>query len=187
MTSHYEGNVALKCAWNDAGYKGKCSNCPNTNPSCAQRWIHVTPQECWERHIFERWEFGVGENRRIDHASRDKVAVFTTKKPSSDHKTVFGVARITDIKKEVPYSAVPPYPAGWADMVVIDPELSIAIPNSIDINFEEFYQTRWTQGLFRYLPDGIVKKILLWVESEMQKIGRTHELGKLDQLISLVM
>lgn len=188
MTSHHDGNVAFKCAWNDAGYKGKCSTCPNANPSCAQRWIHITPQDCWERHIFEpgRWDFGVGENKHINYAREDKVAIFTAKKPFSDHKSVFGVARIKNIKKEVQYPAIPPYPAGWVDMIVIDPELSIAIPNFIDISFEEFYQTRWSQGLFRYLPNDVVKKILLRVKSEMQKVERIHELDKLDHLIGLV-
>jgi len=186
MTSHYDGNVAFKCAWNDAEYKDKCSTCPNTNPSCAQRAIHVTPQECWERHIFQRWEFGVGENKHINHAKENKVAVFTTKKPSSNHKTVFGVALIQDIEKERKYDAYGPYSAGWADMVIIDSKLSIKIPNSIDVALEEFYPTRWVQGLFRYLPDEVVKKILLRVKSEMQKIGRTHELDKLDHLIGLV-
>jgi hypothetical protein len=186
MTSQYDGNVVFKCAWNDAGYKNKCSNCPNTNPSCAQRWIHVTPLECWERHIFERWEFGVGENRHINHARPDKVAVFTTKKPFSDHKTVFGVARIRETENGRKYEAYGPYPAGWADMVLIDSKLAIEVPNSIDVIFEEFYQTRWTQGLFRYLPDDVTKRILSKVKSEMQKMGYTSELSRLDQLISLV-
>lgn len=188
MTPHHDGNVAFKCAWNDAGYKAKCSTCPNTNSSCAQRAIHVTPQDCWERHIFEpgRWDFGVGENKHINYAKEGKVAIFTTKKPFSDHKSVFGIARIRKIKKEVQFPAIPPYPAGWADMVIIDSELSIAISSSIDINFEEFYETRWTQGLFRYLSDETVKKILLKVKLETQKIGCTCDLDKLDQLISLV-
>jgi len=187
MVSHSDGNVAFKCAWNDARYKGKCSTCPNTNPSCAQKWIHVTPKECWERHIFENWEFGVGENRHINQAKIGKVVVFTTKKPYSDHKSIFAVARLEKIELERHYPAYPPFPASWSDMVHIDPNLSVAIPDSVDIDFEEFYKTRWNIGLFRYLSDDIVRKILFRTKLEMQKTGcNQQELDKLEKLIRLL-
>ena len=113
------------------------------------------------------------------------MVVFTTKKPFSNHKTVFGVARLKDIEKERQYPAYPPFPASWSDIVHIDPELTVAIPSSININFEEFYEKRWSQGLFRYLSDDIVRKILLRIKSEMQAAKYSpQELHKLQQLIS---
>jgi hypothetical protein len=185
MGSNSDGNVAFKCAWNDAQYKDKCSDCPNTNPSCAQQWIHVTPKECWERHIFEDWEFGVGENRHINQAKKGKVVVFTTKKPFSNHKIVFGVARLKNIEKERHYPAYFPFSESWSDIVLIDPELTVAIPNSIDINFEKYYDKRWSQGLFRYLSDDIVRTILFRIKSEMQAAKCSpQDLHKLEQLIS---
>ena len=187
MVSFQDGNVAFKCAWNDAQYKGKCNSCPNTNPSCAQKWIHVTPKECWERHIFENWEFGVGENKHIIQAKEGKMVVFTTKKPSSDHRSIFGIARIEKIEKERHYPAYDPFPASWSDMVHIDPNLSVAIPDSIDISFGDFYKTQWNIGLFRYLSDDVVKKILFRTERELQKIGyNQEELDKLEKLTHLL-
>jgi len=130
------------------------------------------------------WEFGSGENKHINHAKEGKVVVFTTKKPASDHTSIFGIACLKEIEKKRWYPAYDPFPAAWADMVHIDPDLSIAIPNSVDINFKEFYKKRWSSGLFRYLSDDVVRKILFRTKLEMQKIGcNQHELDKLEKLI----
>jgi len=187
VVSKSDGNVVFKCAWNNSQYSGICSDCPQTNPSCAQKWIHVTPKECWERHIFEQWEFGIGTNRHINQAQIGKIVLFTTKKPSSNHRIVFGVSRLRDIEKERQYPAYPPFPASWSDIVLINPELTIVLPDTLDINFDEFYKRQWNQGLFRYLSDGLVKRILLRIELEMQKIGSTpQELWKLKKLKTLL-
>lgn len=182
MLSH----IAVKCAWKDMGYKTKCTTCPNTNQSCAQKAIHVTSRDCWERHIFERFEFGTGENRHIKGTEKDKIVVFTTKKPFSDHKTVFGISSITNIEKGQTYPEVPPFPAGWTDMVLINPTLTVVIPENIDVNFETFYKRRWNQGLFRYLTDKVVQDILFKVMFELGKIeGARSEMLKLAKLINL--
>ena len=191
MFSNSDSNVALKCAWNDAGYKNLCKQCPNTNPSCSTKSVDVGLEDCWERHIFERWDFGVGNNKQICPEKTDKIvgkiAVFTTKKPLSDHRSVFAVARIKNVKKKVLYPPIGSYSAGFSDMIEFDPSLTVEIPNSIDVNFQDFDDRRWNQPLFRYLPDKLVRDILLKMKSEIQKANcNSQELPKLEQLIKNV-
>jgi hypothetical protein len=113
--------------------------------------------------------------------------IYPQSKRPYDWSPVFGVACLKEIERKRLYPAYDPFPACWADSVLIDPELSVAIPNSIDISFEEFYKTRWNQGLFRYLLDEIVRKILFRTKLEMQKIGcNQHELDKLEKLIGFL-
>jgi len=187
LNSKLKSNLAIKCAWNDVGYRGKCLDCPKTNPSCESKAIMVSKYDCWERHLFTKYEFGVGSNRHIaDFMIKKivgKVVVFTTKKPNSLVRTVFAVAQIKNIKKEVPYPSVDGYPSGFSDMVEINPKLCIEIPTSISINFEQFYHKRWSQGLFRYLSNQEVKGILRDIKNKMQKIGyNNEEIEKIDQL-----
>ena len=191
LVPNSDSNIALKCAWNDSGYKSICRNCPKTNPSCELKAIDVSPEDCWERHIFERWDFGSGTNKHIANFRISelvgKVVVFTTKKPNSLYRTIFGVARVKNIRKDVQYPASGPYPAGYSDMIEIDPKSCVEIPNSVEVNFEQFYNKRWSQGLFRYLPDKMVYRILLRIRSEMQKANCTQQdLEKLEQLIKIV-
>jgi len=179
-------HFALKCAWSDAGYKAKCSSCPNTNPSCAQKAIHVTSKECWERHIFEKYEFGVGENKHINKTEKGKIVALVTKRPFSDHKNVFGVSCISEIEKAREFPEYPPFPACWSDMVHIEPSLTVVVPENIDLNFDAIYKTRWNQGLFRYLSQNQMLDLLLKLMFEMQKTkSSSEELVKLARLIGM--
>lgn len=176
-------HVAMKCAWNDAGYKAQCSDCPNTNPSCSDRAIHITPKECWERHLLSDYEFGVGENRHILKTAEGKLAIFTTIKPPFDHRCVLAISKISEVdrgRNNPPYG---PYPASWSDMLHIDPQLTVVVPNNIDINFKTYYPTPWNQGLYRYITDAQVRSVLMQTKLELQKRSvKLSELNKIDEL-----
>ena len=187
MSLKRDGNVAFKCAWNNKGYKTKCDGCPpGVTPTCSERRIHVhpeLPESCWEMNLFNIWEFGSGDNRSIKDAKKDKVAIFTTKMANSDHRSVMAVTRIKDIRRHELGSC--PHGTFWSDIVVGDPELSVKMP--IDINFEDFYQRSWRQGLFRYLQDDKVRTILLTIKSKLATIEVSPNARELmDRLIALV-
>jgi len=189
MPLQQDGNVAFKCAWNDKGYKAKCDGCPpGITPTCSERTIHVhpeLPQSCWEMNLFNIWEFGSGDNISIKDAKADKVAIFTTKKPDSDHRSIIGVTRIKDIRRREQGSCL--HGTFWSDIVVGDPELSVEIPSNININYENWDPRLWRQGLFRYLSDEKVNGILTEIRSELESIGVSPSIiERLDRLIALV-
>jgi hypothetical protein len=176
-------HIAVKCAWNNADYKAKCSDCPKTNPSCAKKAIHVTTKECWERHLFSDFEFGLVENRHILNTGSGRLVFFTTKIPFSNHRNVFAVSRIVKIDRTRHFPAYPPFPACWSDMVQFDPEMTIDLPRTIDLNFDTYYGKPWNQGLYRYIENEVALELLRGLRVELNKTQKVDsKLQILDRL-----
>lgn len=180
-------NVVFKCAWSNSQYRAKCDKCPIT-PTCSQRRIHVhpeNPESCWEMALFNILEFGSGDNVPILNAAINKIVVFTTKKPNMDHRSIIGITRINNIRRHETLSCS--HGAYWSDIVVGDPTLFVEIPQKIDINYENWDNRLWRQGLFRYLKDDKLMNILVTVKSIFQATGiNSSILGRLDELIKSV-
>lgn len=189
MFPQRDGNIALKCAWNNKGYRDKCEGCPpGITPTCSKRRIHVhpeLPQGCWEMNLFNVWEFGSGDNKSVKDARVGKIAIFTTKKPDLNHKSIIGITCITNIRRRERSSC--PHGTFWSDIIAGDPELSVEIPSNIDISYENWDPRLWRQGLFRYLPNEKVREISIEIRLKLKNIGVSPNIiERLNRLIELV-
>jgi hypothetical protein len=182
-------NVVFKCAWNNRLYRARCDGCPpGITHTCSSQKIHVhieRTEPCWEMNLFNKLEFGSGDNVSIRRTNRDKIAIFTTKKPDLDHRSIIGITRITQIRKHE--TSTCPHGTFWSDIIMGDHVLFVEIPEKIDINYETWDNRPWRRMLFRYLNDDRVREILITIKSRFQDTGiNSNILRKLNELIELV-
>ena len=172
-------NVAFKCTWNDAGFKGICSQkAYDYNISKNRVWCRKSPcrkfkglptekdHPCYESIIFTEWRFGAGWDhktikrpRAIRNAKVGKIALLTTLEPNKEEKErkIIGFLRIFKID------------SGHEKETVIygDPDKSLEIDANLNIRFWDYYKNpnepnkiSWASGLFRYVSDDTISKLL---------------------------
>jgi len=174
MNKH-DGNIAFKCTWNDAGFKGICSNSAyEYNISKNRVWCKKAPcrtfegipnnidHPCYESILFSEWRFGAGWDHRIverprniKYARSGKIALLTTLPPDRDEREreIIGFFKINRIEE------------GELKETVIygDPEMSLEIDPGVNIRFWNYYKNPnapdrcvWGTGLFRYLNNQMI-------------------------------
>lgn len=175
-----DSNLAFKCNWNDAGYKGICSTqvyetnrrvprsqCSRSN--CRDYVGRPPPVDdcCYECDALRRFSFGAGWDhdddgrplrpRHIWNARRGKVALLTTIPHGQSNRVVVGAFQIVTVKDD-PHRET--YIHGDAN-TALDDMLRFHIP------FWRYHKNpnkpdsqAWGQGLFRYVSDVAVLGIL---------------------------
>ncbi|POZ58444.1 hypothetical protein C1O63_1491 [Dehalococcoides mccartyi] len=199
-----DGNLAFKCNWNDAGYKGICSNevyninrrtprsqCSRSN---CREYVGKSPPVndcCYECEALRIFSFGAGWDhddsgkpirpRHIWDARKGKVALLTTIPHFGTERLVVGAFLIGEVKDD-PHRET--YIYGDRD-TALDDILNFSIP------FWKFHKNPWKpesqawgQGLFRYVSDTSVLGIL---EAYWQgKIDSKGDISKVDRLIQVL-
>jgi len=191
--SEKNSNLAFKCTWNDAGFKGICSKkAYDHNISINRVWCKKAPcrtfegrpnetnHPCYESIIFTEWRYGAGWDhtkverpRKILNAKVGKIALLTTLEPdkSETERKIIGFMKINNITE------------GQEKETVIygDPRNSVEIDSSINIKFWEYYKNpnapdrhAWGNGLFRYIDDGTIMNFL----RDLKKIYEDRNLSK---------
>ncbi len=168
-----DGNIAFKCNWNDAGYKGICSdpvynvNKRTPRSQCSRSncrdYVGKFPPEndcCYECQALRNDSFGAGWDhdeigkllrpRHIWDARKGKVAFLTTIPHWSTERLVVGAYIIREVKDD-PYQET--FLLGDAD-TALDDMLGYGI------SFWQYHKNpykpesqAWGQGLFRYVSD----------------------------------
>jgi hypothetical protein len=186
-------NLVFKCAWNNKKYRAKCDGCPDINLTCRKGkdrkgGIHVHPEEpesCWEMNLFNRLEFGSGDNVSIRQSGPNKIVIFTTKKPNMNHRSIIGITRINEIRKNI--TGTCSHGEYRYDLVIGDRDSFVEIPQEIDINYNDWDKRPWRRMLFRYLSDDDVKNILLKIKFEFKQREINSDVEeKLEKLIHLI-
>jgi endonuclease III len=191
--SEKNSNLAFKCTWNDAGFKGICSKkAYDHNISMNRVWCKKAPcrtfeghpnetnHPCYECIIFIDWRYGAGWDhtnverpRKILNAKVGKIALLTTLEPDKleTERKIIGFMKINNITE------------GQEKETVIygDPEYSVEIDPSINIKFWEYYKNPnapdrhvWGTGLFRYINDGTIMNFLC----DLKEIYEDRQLSK---------
>lgn len=169
MTSSVDGNIAVKVAWNNQNYLNPCVGPVNeeywrlNHPSCStgrldvnfKRGVSVCKGTCWEQSLFRDWRADILYGARVKLAREGKIAIFVTKRPNTDHKSIMG---FTIIKKMVF--------EGGCTTIIGEKDVSLPVDHSIcSVRYEDFDSRRWHQNIYRGLSDGVALKILKSVQS----------------------
>lgn len=195
-----DGNLAFKCAWNDHGYRGVCSesaytyNKARNTPWCAatdcRKYVNIEPIPtdcCYESRALLDCYFAAGWDqdgarlirpRKILSARLGKVGLLTTQPPWTQERLVVGAFNIC--------------------RVVDDPDRETEVFGDKDsllddmldyqINFWKFHRnpqrqnsTAWATGLFRYVSDVAVLGML--EEYMSKKSERAGDVTRAERLV----
>jgi len=178
-----DGNVALKCNWNDKNYRAPCSKeayefniregrawC--NVPSCKCREygeeVNLENNPCYESIALKEMYFGAGwdhtgdrqQPRHMHHVREDRMAILTTRLPETEERNrlIIGCLFINRVNDD----------PGEETKIYGDKDRSIAIPfQEVKIRFWDYYKNPgaedvifWGSGLFRYVTNGTVFSIL---------------------------
>ncbi len=199
-----DGNVAFKYSWNDAGYKGICSdavyeiNRKSARTQCARSncrdYIGKPPpvnECCYECQALRIYKFGAGwdhdENdvpvrpRHIRDVRKDRIAILTSIPHWAKERLVIGAFQITQVKDD---SKSETYLYG---------DEATALDDMLDykIEFWRYHKNpyrpesqAWGQGLFRYISNVAVLGIL--EEYQRHRIDSNLEISRVDSLIAVL-
>ena len=200
-----DGNIAFKCNWNDAGYKGICSNEVYQNnrkslrSQCARsdcrEYIGKPPpidQCCYECQALRILKFGAGWDhdeagnavrpRHIWNTKKGRIAILTTIPPWTSSRLVVGAFQIKEVKDD---SERETYIFG-DEVSALDDMLGYSI------DFWSYYKNPWKpeskawgQGLFRYISNVTVLGIL--EEYKKHKISDSSDTSRVDALIGVLL
>lgn len=200
---HLPDNLAFKCTWNDAGFKGICGNeTYEHNLSMNRAWCQKAEcrtftsrptdenHPCYESILLSEWRFGAGWDHRIEKRPRKikkarigKIALLTTLLPKKSEKNrkIIGFFKIGKIKEGKETETV----------IYGDPNRSLAIEPSLDVKFWKYYKNlgnperiAWGTGLFRYLSDAQVFQFLNDLKRMYSDRGLdSGDVRKIDQII----
>lgn len=190
-----DGNIALKCNWNDKHYKAPCSpQAYSWNLSQGRAWcnsplskcreynerVSLVNHPCYESIAFKEMFFGAGwdhtgektQPRHIYSAREDKVAVLTTREPGSEEKDriIIGCLLIERLVDD----------PGEETKIFGHKSKSLNIDyDNIRVRFWDYYKNAgdeslilWASGLFRYITDETVLNILMGVGEQYKNLGR---------------
>ncbi len=197
-------NVCFKCTWNDAGFRGVCSNeAYNYNVSHKRVWCSKAKcrgyegvpsrgnEPCYESIIFSEWMYGAGwdhknieKPRNINGTGEGKLVFLTTVEPDmeeGERKFIgfFKISKITGGEKQ-------------ETILMGDPAEGFEVPSNINLKFWDFYKNpnapdkkHWGTGLFRYIDDQPASKILGELKSRCQSLRMSEtEILKIDKALS---
>jgi len=199
-----DGNLAFKCNWNDAGYKGICSDevynknrrtprsqCSRSN--CREYVGKLPPVNdcCYECEALRIVSFGAGWDhddsgkpvrpRHIWDARKGKVALLTTIPHFSTERLVIGAFLIREVKDD-PHRET--YIYGDKD-TALDDMLDFSIPLwKFHKNPWKPESQAWGQGLFRYVSD--IAALGIFEAYRQGKIDSKGDTVKVDRIIQLL-
>jgi hypothetical protein len=190
-----DGNVALKCNWNDKYYKTPCSlkaydfnilqgkawcNSPLSNCREFTGEVSLKRHPCYESIALKEMYFGAGwdhtgkrtQPRHIHSARCGRMAVLTTRPPDADEKNriIIGCLFIEKLTDD----------PGEETKIYGDKTKSIVIDyDEIKVNFWDYYKNAgnenlilWASGLVRYISDETVLNILKGIGEKYKNLGR---------------
>ena len=199
-----DGNIALKCNWNDKYYKAPCSlKAYNFNLLQGRAWcssplskcrdftddVSLNHHPCYESIALKEMFFGAGwdhtgektQPRHIHSVRHGRVAILTTRPPGADEKDRLIIACLL-------INSVVDDP-GEETKIYGDKLKSIEIDyNEIKVKFWDYYKNAgdenlilWASGLFRYISDETVLNILKGIGEQYKNSGR--EVSRIIELI----
>lgn len=194
------GNVAFKCTFNDKKYREVCSKaiyelnikkgrvwCKDDKNKC-RNFVGQTPDEnnfpCYECALFVNWQFSPGVGRQEENYNEpllmrevlpNKLAILTTHHPRDDEEErhIFGflhIGKVIDDQND-------PTVSDAAQFVKGKRETSLELDSRVKLKFWDYYKNErtdrklWGTGLFRYLSDETVLKILKALKKEYERIA----------------
>lgn len=193
-----DGNVALKCNWNDRNYAAPCSTeayaynlsegrawCCSPLNKCRGHFEEVTliNHPCYESIALKELYFGAGwdhkgdrqQPRHIHNVKENRMAILTTRPPGSEEvdRIIIGCLFINRVNDD----------PGEETKIYGDREKSILIPfNEMKVRFWDYYKNPgaedlilWASGLFRYVTNGTVIKILKAIGEKYTNAGKNVE------------
>jgi uncharacterized HhH-GPD family protein len=196
-------NVGFKCTWNDAGFKGICSQeTYDNNVLHGRLWCRKAKcrsfmgvpsrgnEPCYESIIFSEWLYGAGWDhsnierpRRINNTGVGKIAFITTLEPGRQEKDrriagYFIIKNITGGEKE-------------ETVLLGDASDGFVVPSNINLLFWDYYKNpkapgkkMWGTGLFRYLDDQTASAILVNLKTFCLSQGTGDvELSKIERAL----
>ena len=199
-----DGNIALKCNWNDNGFKAPCNQqaydfnilqgrawCSSLENKCRNFVGEATlgRNPCYESIALKEMRFGAGwdhtgdrkKPRRIHSVRQGRIAILTTRPPGVDEtgRLIIGCLLINKVVDD----------PGLETLIFGDKEKSIEIDyDRIKINFWDYYKNAgdeslilWASGLFRYIADKTVLNILTGINEQYKKEGR--DISRVRELI----
>lgn len=206
-----DGNIAIKCNWNDRGFKAPCSNkaykynilrnkkwCTSPLNSCRDYDSNLSTDHfpCYESIALKELYFGAGfkikdsfntlsNPKRFRDIKIGRVAILTTVPPNHQEydRLVVGILFINELNNN----------PGEATTIKGDKEKSIEVPfNKIKIKlWDHFTYERskqvgiWGSGLTRHIPNSTVLSILTELFNKFHK--KSKELEKIIHLINYYM
>jgi hypothetical protein len=189
-----DGNIALKCNWNDKGYRAPCSGeayefnvregrawCSSPDCKCRQypEEVSLAHHPCYESIALREMYFGAGWDhtagtshpRHIHHVKPGRMAILTTRAPGDEEaeRLVIGCLFIQRVEDD----------PGEETKIYGDRRRSISLPyNEIKVRFWDHYRNPeapdiilWASGLFRYLTNDTVLSILKAIRQEYVATG----------------
>jgi hypothetical protein len=200
-----DGNIALKCNWNDKHYKAPCSQeAYNFNLLQGRAWcssslcrcrdyserVSLKDHPCYESIALKEMFFGAGwdhtgernQPRHIHSVRQGRMAILTTRPPGADEKDRLIIACLL------------------IDNIVDDPDEETKIygdeSKSLEVNYDDikvrfwdYYKNAgdenlilWASGLFRYISDETVLNILRGIGEQYKNSG--YEVAKIIELIN---
>jgi hypothetical protein len=199
-----DGNIALKCNWNDKHYKAPCSSqaydfnllqgrawCSSPLSKCRDfaDEVSLDHHPCYESIALKEMYFGAGwdhsgeitKPRQTKSVRCGRVAILTTRPPDADEidRLIVGcvfIKRIADDPRE-------------ETKIYGDMTKSIEIDyDEIKVKFWDYYKNAgnenlilWASGLFRYISDETVLNVLKGIGEKYKSSGR--DVAKINELI----
>ncbi len=190
-----DGNIALKCNWNDQYYKAPCSlKAYNFNLSEGKAWcssplskcreftdnVSLEKNPCYESIALKEMYFGAGwdhtgektQPRHIYSVRSGRLAILTTRRPGAEEKDrlIIGCLLIKSVADD----------PGEETKIYGDRTKSIEIDyDEIKVKFWDYYKNAgdenlilWASGLFRYISDKTVLNILKGIGEQYKNSGR---------------
>lgn len=190
-----DGNIALKCNWNDKYYKAPCSLAAyNFNLSESKAWcssplskcreftdeVSLEHHPCYESIALKEMYFGAGwdhtgektQPRHIHSVRRGRLAILTTRPPGAKEKDrlIIGCLFIENVVDD----------PGKETKIYGDRAKSLEIDyDEIKVKFWDYYKNAgdenlilWASGLFRYISDETVLNILKGIGEQYKNSGR---------------
>jgi hypothetical protein len=198
------GNIALKCNWNDKYYKAPCSLkaydfnllqgrawCSSPLSKCREFTdeVSLNHHPCYESIALKEMYFGTGwdhtgekiQPRHIYSARRGRMALLTTRPPGADEKDrlIIGCLFIKNVADD----------PGEETKIYGDRTKSIEIDyDEVKVKFWDYYKNAgaedlilWASGLFRYISDETVLNVLKGIGEKYKNSGR--DVAKIIELI----
>jgi hypothetical protein len=199
-----DGNIALKCNWNDKYYKAPCSLkaysfnlsenkawCSSPLSKCREFTDQVSLEHhpCYESIALKEMYFGAGwdhtgektQPRHIYSVRRGRLAILTTRQPGAEEKDrlIIGCLYIANVVDD----------PGEETKIYGDKAKSIEIDyDEIKVKFWDYYKNAgdenlilWASGLFRYLSDATVLNMLKGIGEQYKNSRR--DVSKIIELI----